>query len=104
MNKDPEPEKPDGTPVQATLRIRASGTLTVNGEVRPRLISYLTIKDAKERVLQSLSGSGAASFSEIVTDTTLPFELASVVIGELETEGRVTVEKSEGLRLVQLKK
>jgi hypothetical protein len=97
MNKDSEAEKTDGTPVQAMLKIHARGSLTV----RP---SYLTIGDAKERVLRSLSGSGAASFSEIVTDTTLPFELASIVIGELETEGKVTVEKSKGLQLVQLKK
>jgi hypothetical protein len=62
------------------------------------------IKDAKRRVLQSLSGSGAATVIEIVTGTALPFDLASVVIGDLETEGKVTVKVNDGLKWVELKK
>lgn len=56
--------------------------------------------------MRQLAGSGESSFSEIVTETTLPFELVSVVIGELERDGKVTVERSgaEGLNLVQPKK
>ena len=93
MNKDnPEPDT------------SAPGIFTVTGQARPLPFSYGIIKNAKGRVLESLSGSGAATVVEVVTDTSLPFELASVVIGELETEGKVTVEIAEGLKWVQLKK
>jgi hypothetical protein len=93
--KQPEPQK-DGV-----IRIEVGGQAVLP---HAGVFSYGAIKDAKRRVLQNLSGSGAATVIEIVTGTTLPFDLASVVIGDLETEGKVTVKVNEGLKWVELKK
>jgi hypothetical protein len=68
------------------------------------VFSYGAIKQAKRRVLQNLYGSGGATVVEIVTDTNLPFDLAWVVIGDLEIEGKVTVTVNDGLKWVELKK
>ena len=77
---------------------------TSNVHLQPHLFSYGAIKDAKRRVLENLSGSGEATVVEIVTYTALPFDLASAVIGDLETEGKVTVKINEGLKWVELTK
>jgi predicted methyltransferase len=99
-------DKPAEKSVEEAVNIQLAGKAVASAQIRARLISYGTIKDAKERVLRQLAGSGESSFSEIVTETTLPFELVSVVIGELERDGKVTVARSsaEGLNLVQPKK
>jgi predicted methyltransferase len=85
-----------------SLSLNVEGTSNV--ELRPQVFSYRAIKDAKRRVLQNLSGSGEATVVEIVTYTALPFDLASAVISDLETEGKVTVKIDEGLKWVELKK
>jgi hypothetical protein len=89
--KRPEPEK-DGI-----VRIEVCGKAVLPHAV---VFSYGAIKDAKRRILQNLSGSGAATVVEIVIGTALPFDLASSVIGDLETEGKV----NDGLKWVELKK
>jgi len=47
----------------------------------------------RERVLSGV---------DIVTDTTLPFDLVSDVISDLETQGKVTIRIDQGLRWVHL--
>jgi hypothetical protein len=97
----PESDKPDQKQeISFPLNIKASSTV----RLQPQIISYEAIKDAKQRVLQNLSGSGEASVVEIVTDTALSFALASAAIGDLETEGKVTVKIDEGFKWVELKK
>ena len=88
-------------PKDGVIRIEVGGQAVMP---HAGVISYGAIKDAKRRVLQIVSGSGAATVVEIVTGTTLPFDLASVVIGDLETEGKVTVKVNDGLKWVELKK
>jgi hypothetical protein len=87
-----------------TIPSRATSIATSTVRLQPQIISYEAIKDAKQRVLQNLSGSGEASVVEIVTDTALSFALASAAIGDLETEGKVTVKMDEGFKWVELKK
>ena len=100
--KQPESDKPaQKQEISFPLTVKS----TSHVEIQPHVFSYGAVKDAKRRVLQNLSGSGAATVVEIVTDTTLPFDLASVVIGDLEKEGKVTVQDNhKGLKLVELKK
>jgi hypothetical protein len=105
MGQHPEPSNPNkpgekGAPLSFPLHIESESHV----ELRPHFFSYGAVKDAKRRVLENLSGSGEATFVEIVTDTALPSDLASVVIGDLETEGKVTIKINEGLTWVELKK
>lgn len=104
MGQHPQQPKSDKPAQNQGIRFPLAVETISNVHLRPRVISYEAIKDAKERVLQNLSGSGATTFVEVVTDTTLPFDLASVAVGDLETEGKVTVKIDEGLKWVQLKK
>jgi hypothetical protein len=104
MSEDPKQPKSDERAQNQGISFPLHVVDTSNVELRPHIFSYGAIKDAKRLVLQSLSGSGAATVIEIVTGTTLPFDLASVVIGDLETEGKVTVKVNEGLKWVELKK
>ena len=70
------------------------------------MVPYHTLKDAKERVLQMLRRSGDLSYSELVVNTDLPYDLADFAVNELKGEGVVTFEGSEieGLRLIRLRK
>ena len=98
MSEDPKRPEPEKVGVIG-IEIGAKAALPHAG-----VFSYGAIKDAKRRVLQSLYGCGATTVVDIVTETSLPFDLASVVIGDLETEGKVTVRVNDGLKWVELKK
>jgi hypothetical protein len=98
VSEDPKQPRPDKDVI---VGIEVCGEAVLPHAL---VFSYGAIKDAKRRILQNLSGSGAATVVEIVIRTALSFDLASVVIGDLETEGKVTVKVNDGLKWVELKK